>query len=108
RVAEQWPEAVARCVATDGDPSTRVYTDRPDAPVTTRATCDALEIAAAFGRAGELGDRDAWIARLQAMQDPTTGLFPDPAEGMPDDPLAWRLGAEYHHYGVLSVGYALE
>jgi hypothetical protein len=85
-----------------------VYTDRPGAPVTTRATCDALEIAAAFGRAGDLGDRDAWVARLQAVQDPETGLFPDPAEGMPDDPLEWRLGAEYHHYGVLSVGYALE
>jgi hypothetical protein len=27
---------------------------------------------------------------------------------MPEDPLQWRLGAEYHHYGVLSVGYALE
>jgi acetyltransferase-like isoleucine patch superfamily enzyme len=108
RVAEQWPETVARCIATDGDASTRVYTDRPGAPVTTRATCDALEIAAAFGRAGELGDREAWITRLQAVQDPETGLFPDPAEGMPDDPLEWRLGAEYHHYGVLSVGYALE
>jgi hypothetical protein len=70
--------------------------------------CDAIEIAAAFGRAGDLGDRSRWVARLQAVQDPATGLFPDPTEGMPDDPLEWRLGAEYHHYGVLSVGYALE
>lgn len=107
-VAEQWPETVARCVSVPGDASERVYVDTPDGPRTTRAACDALEIAAAFGGLDELGDRASWIRRLQELQDPATGLFLDPAEGSPDDPLDWRLGREYHHYGVLSVGYALE
>jgi acetyltransferase-like isoleucine patch superfamily enzyme len=107
-VAEQWPAVLERCVAVPGDATTRVYVDRPGAPATTRAGCDAIEIAAAFAGVDELGDRAAWLARLQDIQDPVTGLFPDPVEGIPDDPLAWRLGAEYHHYGVLSVGYAIE
>jgi acetyltransferase-like isoleucine patch superfamily enzyme len=47
------------------------------------------------------------VARLQATGP---GHWPvlDPVEGCPDDPLQWQIGAEYHHYGVLSVGYALE
>ncbi|MFZ4518017.1 MAG: hypothetical protein ACOYOP_06495 [Microthrixaceae bacterium] len=84
------------------------YLDRPDAPPTTRGRCDAVEIAAAFGAPDALGDQAAWIAHLRELQDPVTGLFADPAEGIPDDPLEMRLFAEYHHYGVLSVGYALE
>ena len=68
-----------------------------------------MEIAGAFGGLAELpGGPARWIEVLQGLQDPLTGLFPDPAEGIPDDPLAWRLGEEFHHYGVLSVGYALE
>ncbi|MEZ5141158.1 MAG: acyltransferase [Acidimicrobiales bacterium] len=104
-VSDQWREVVARCEVTPGPFG---YVDRPDAPPTTRARCDALEIAAAFGQPDALGDPAAWIAHLQGLQDPTTGLFPDPVEGIPDDPLEMRLYAEYHHYGVLSVGYALE
>ncbi len=105
--AEQWPEAVARCaVAAEGPFG---YVDRPGAPPTTRARCDAVEIAGAFGDLDALGgERAAWVEQLQGLQDPATGLFPDPAEGIPDDPLEMRLAAEYHHYGVLSVGYALE
>jgi acetyltransferase-like isoleucine patch superfamily enzyme len=108
RVEEQWPDTLERCVALPGDAATRVYVDRPGAPRTTRANCDALEIAAAVGDVDRLGRREQWVGRLQDLQDAVTGLLPDPAEGIPDDPLAWRLGAEYHHYGVLSVGYALE
>jgi acetyltransferase-like isoleucine patch superfamily enzyme len=104
-VAGQWRDVVARC-ATGSDAFD--YVDRPDAPPTTRARCDAVEIAAAFGEPDALGDPTTWIAHLQALQDPATGLFPDPVEGIPDDPLEMRLFAEYHHYGVLSVGYALE
>jgi acetyltransferase-like isoleucine patch superfamily enzyme len=107
RVAEQWPDVLDRQRTTDGH-GEPTFVDRAGAPLTTRAPCDAIEIAAAFGEVQVAGDPERWIERLQQVQDPATGLFPDPAEGVPDDPLAWRLGAEYHHYGVLSVGYALE
>jgi acetyltransferase-like isoleucine patch superfamily enzyme len=67
---------------------------------------DAIEIAAAFDALPDGLDREATVARLQAVQDPATGLFPDPwrkpDEGKPlrDDGLAL--------YNILSVGYALE
>jgi acetyltransferase-like isoleucine patch superfamily enzyme len=108
RAAAQWPTVLERCTAVPGDAATRVYGDRPDAPRTVRAGCDAVEIAGAFDGLDAIGDRAAWVARLQALQDDATGLFPDPAERMPEDPLAWQLGDEFHHYGVLSVGYAIE
>jgi hypothetical protein len=108
RAAAQWPAVLERCTVIPGDAATRVYGDRPDAPRTVRAGCDAVEIAGAFGGLDAIGDRATWVARLEALQDDATGLFPDPAERMPEDPLAWQLGDEFHHYGVLSVGYAIE
>lgn len=106
KVREQWPSVLeARRLGRD---PLEGFLDRAGASPTTRAHCDAIEIAAAFGSWEPIGGAATWTARLQDLQDPDTGLFPDPAEGIPDDPLAWRLGAEYHHYGVLSVGYALE
>ena len=67
---------------------------------------DAIELAAGFDTLPEGMDVAATLAELQAIQDPVTGLFPDPhrpvAEGqaMRDDGLAL--------YNVLSVGYAIE
>ena len=71
-----------------------------------RHLCDAVEIASGFGKKPEGLDVPAAIARLQAVQDPETGLFPDPYQpprpgvAMRDDGLAL--------YNVLAVGYALE
>jgi len=71
-----------------------------------RHLCDAIEIAAGFDDLPEGLDATATIARLQAVQDPQTGLFPDPYQrpkpGVPlrQDGLAL--------YNVLAVGYALE
>jgi acetyltransferase-like isoleucine patch superfamily enzyme len=105
RASAEWPEVLGRCELPEGDG----WVDRPGARSTTRAHSDAVELAGAFGGLDVLpGGAAHWVEVLQGLQDPTTGLFPDPAEGIPDDPLAWRLGAEFHHYGVLSVGYALE
>jgi carbonic anhydrase/acetyltransferase-like protein (isoleucine patch superfamily) len=67
---------------------------------------DAIELAAGFDTLPEGLDVAATLTELQAMQDPVTGLFPDPhrpvALGVPmrDNGLAL--------YNVLSVGYAIE
>jgi acetyltransferase-like isoleucine patch superfamily enzyme len=108
RVRAQWVEVVERCRVTE---PLDTYVDAPGLPITQRAVCDAIEIAAACGGTTGLQQAigtDALVDRLRATQDPATGLFLDPAEGCPDDPLDWRIGEEFHHYGVLSVGYALE
>ncbi len=108
RVRRQWADVVERCRV---DLPLGTYVDSPGAPLTQRAVCDAVELAAAFGGVTGLQaaiGADALVERLQATQDPVTGLFLDPAEGCPPDPLQWQIGKEYHHYGVLSVGYALE
>lgn len=71
-----------------------------------RHECDAVEIAAGFGDA-PTGDaaRDI-VARLQALQDPATGFFPDPNR-LPDPGKNIREDSAAL-YNVLSVGYGLE
>lgn len=76
------------------------------ARMSIRHLCDAVEIATGFGGLPEGLDVPKAIARLQAVQDPETGLFPDPYQqprpgtALRDDGLAL--------YNVLAVGYALE
>ncbi|WP_328768508.1 acyltransferase [Devosia sediminis] len=76
------------------------------AKMSIRHLCDAIEIATGFDALPDGLDVKAAIARLQAVQDAETGLFPDPYQGpkpgvaMRDDGLAL--------YNVLAVGYALE
>lgn len=71
-----------------------------------RHQCDALEIAAGFGHRPSGDEAKAIIDRLQALQDPATGFFPDPfrlpdpGKNIRDDSLAL--------YNVLAVGYVLE
>ena len=108
RVAEQWRDVLALC-RNDAEPDVAAYVDRPGEPWKVRPTCDAVEIAAAFGDVAGAGATQDLIAWLQGLQDPTTGLFPDPTEPpLDEDPIRLRLDAEYQTYGVLSVGYALE
>ena len=103
RAAAQWPAILANHCA-DG-----VYVSREadgQARPSARHRNDAIEIAAGFGYLPEGLDAAATLASLQAMQDPATGLFPDPhspvasGQAMRDDGLAL--------YNVLSVGYAIE
>lgn len=67
---------------------------------------DAIELAAGFDTLPKELDRAKTLESLQAMQDPVTGLFPDPhrppasGQALRDDGLAL--------YNVLSVGYAIE
>ena len=71
-----------------------------------RHLCDAIEIAAGFDTLPEGLNVPATIARLQAVQDAETGLFPDPYQKpKPGVPLR-RDGLAL--YNVLAVGYALE
>ncbi|WP_405029289.1 acyltransferase [Neorhizobium sp. SHOUNA12A] len=76
------------------------------ARMSVRHECDAIEIAAAFGEQPSGNEAKAIIARLQALQDPATGFFPDPfrspgpAKNIRDDSPSL--------YNVLAVGYALE
>ncbi len=69
-----------------------------------RHMCDAIEIATAFDGERDMFDVEHTIQHLQAVQDPHTGLFPEPHQPaqMPlrDDPLAM--------YNILAVGYALD
>ena len=109
RVSEQWYDVLERS-RLDDDHGAAAYVDHPGAAWRLRPTCDAVEIAAAFGDPTAAGPVDALVEHLRACQDEATGLFPDPTERPldPADPLAQRLDAEWHQYGVLSVGYALE
>lgn len=69
-----------------------------------RHLCDAVEIAAGFGGEREIFEVEPTISQLQAIQDKSTGLFPDPyrvpQHPLRDDPIAL--------YNVLAVSYALE
>lgn len=108
RVVDQWPDVLARC-RLDTDHGVAAYRDAPGAPWRARPTCDAVEIAAAFGDPAAAGPIDELVSWLADLQDRASGLFCDPTEPpLGADPLALRLDAEYQHYGVLSVGYALE
>lgn len=71
-----------------------------------RHLCDAIEIATSFGGLPDGLDVPATIARLQSVQDPATGLFPDPYQ----PPLPGKLLRDdgLALYNVLAVGYALE
>jgi acetyltransferase-like isoleucine patch superfamily enzyme len=71
-----------------------------------RHQCDAVEIAAGFGAPPSGDEAKAIIGRLQSMQDPQTGLFPDPFN--PADPSLPVLEDNLSLYNVLAAGYALE
>ncbi len=103
RAARQWREVLAENF--DGADYVSRENDNT-ARKSNRHLCDAIEIAAAFGEVPPGLDVAGTRARLQAVQDPVTGLFPDPYQppkpgvAMRDDGLAL--------YNVLSTGYAIE
>lgn len=110
-VAAQWPQVLARCRfdRDAGDGVEATYVDRPGAGWGPRPLDDAIEIAAAFGEVCPVTSREELVERLQASQDPATGMFVDPNQGAATDPLAADdLTREWDMYGILSVGYALE
>lgn len=76
------------------------------ARMSMRHLCDAIEIARGFDGLPEGLDMPATIARLQAVQDKETGLFPDPYQ--PPKPGVPMRRDGLALYNVLAVGYALE
>ena len=99
----QWPEILARYREGDDYVS-------PEADGTARRSArhlnDAIEIAAGFDAVPEGLDIASTIARLQDIQDPVSGLFPDPFQPVEAGKAARDDGLAL--YNVLSVGYALE
>lgn len=84
------------------------YSDvRNDASDPVRPDCDAIQIAALFGAVPEPHDRAEWIEKLQARQDPASGLYLRDLDGPPPDADAERPD-NFHFYDVLCVPYALE
>lgn len=104
-VSAQWPDVLARCEHDrDGE---RTYVDIPGSLWGPRPLNDAIEIAGAFGEVPPVASREELVARIQADQDPETGMFVDPRVGPAEDPLAFS-DREWDLYGLLSCGYALE
>ncbi|WP_327394390.1 acyltransferase [Streptomyces phaeochromogenes] len=114
RFADRARSQAADLLARGWNADTGRYSDRPGAPGTVRAHCDAVEIADLLMRSHppQLAAAEH-TERLRALQDPDSGLVPEftpdggpgvlpaPAsDGWIDDGTA-----EYH---VLSVGYALD
>ena len=101
--AREWPEVLS-ANRVDGR---YLSLDGPGKCVARiRHLFDAIEIAGAFGTLPAGLDRDSTVEQLQALQDPVTGLVPDPyLRPVPDRPLREDGNALYN---VLSVGYALE
>lgn len=105
-VAAQVPSLLEHYCRTDG--GTVRFLDHPEADRTVRAWCDAIEIAGMFDSLPPGWERDELVARLQDLQDPDTGLLPDPNDPPASDVDPTLLPAEWDPYHILSVGYALE
>lgn len=105
-IRAQWPDVLARCeVIVEG---VGTYVDVPGGPTDElRPLNDAIELAALFDAVPPVATRAELIARLQAQQDPDTGMFLDPRHERRPDPLV-PSHAEWDMYGILSTGYALE
>lgn len=105
-VAEQWPEVIERCrVTVDGRTA---WSEVPGGdPLEPRPRNDAVEIAGMFGSLPPGTTRGDLVEQIQDLQDPDTGLFPDPRVGPPAEPLRFCL-EEWEMYGIESCGHALE
>lgn len=110
RVTADWRRVLARHRIEGGYLSREADgVARPSA----RHLCDALEIAAGFGAVeealptgGDAPSRNTIISRLQDLQDPASGLFPDPSRPPKSGTPLRNDGLTL--YNVLAVGYALE
>ncbi|MEU8569338.1 acyltransferase [Streptomyces pathocidini] len=114
RAREQAAQLLERCREedTEGRPA---FVDRPGAPRTVRAVCDAVEIAQLLlGTPPPGSSGEDLTAYLRGLQDPETGLVPelgnDPGSATGAEPPAERptLDDDTAMYHILCVGYALD
>jgi len=101
RVHHEWRGVLARCAEETGHGLH--YVQQPGHSPSVRAWCDAVEIAAMFGETPPLEERAALVARLQAFQDPETGLLPDPWSPPQPGHDPWRLSDHLSRYHLLAV-----
>ena len=76
-----------------------------------RPWCDAVEVAAMFGRIAPGRTAAEWVTRLREFQDPATGLVPEhiPEHRRFDPPLVPKEGPDLAwRYNTMIVNYALE
>jgi len=106
RAAEQWPDVVRRCEIRSDE---RIgYTDIPGTrPASIRPLADAIEIAAAFGALPPGQSASELIGRLQACQDPASGMPVDPLAPPGPAYSAAEMNDGNSAYMVLAIGYAL-
>ena len=105
-VAGQWETVLERCRILDEE--RLEYVEFPGAdPSDPRPLNDAIEIAGMFGALPPSAERAELVARIQAAQDPVTGLFRDPRLDGREMTLT-PSHEEWDMYGLLSCGYALE
>jgi acetyltransferase-like isoleucine patch superfamily enzyme len=71
RAAEEWRDMVLRCQTERG------FVDHIEAEPSRRATCDAIEIAAAFGDIDAVEASRPFADELRSWQDPPSGLIRD-------------------------------
>lgn len=104
--ADQWETVLEGCRVPDTE--RLEYAEFPGAdPRDPRPLNDAVEIASMFGALPPGADRDELVARIQATQDPDTGLFRDPR--LPGRAMTLTPShEEWDMYGLLSCGYALQ
>jgi acetyltransferase-like isoleucine patch superfamily enzyme len=104
----QGAELLKRCWR-DGE-NGGTYADRPDAPPTLRAWCDAVELSdMLWGSPPDQVSAERIVEVLRSGQDARTGLVPE-LPG-PDGPGSARPSLDGHapvNYHILAAGYALE
>jgi acetyltransferase-like isoleucine patch superfamily enzyme len=108
RAERELDALLRRCQAKTLDGSL-CYLDRPGERKRIRPWCDAVEIAAMFGRTAPGYTRAEWVTRLRDFQDPMTGVVP---EHIPDDrahdPAPKQRPEDGRLYNTMIVNYALE
>jgi carbonic anhydrase/acetyltransferase-like protein (isoleucine patch superfamily) len=88
------------------DAGQKCYVDnQQDRKPTSRAWCDAVEIAALFGETPRHVEKTFLVEQLQGYQNPETGCFDKDAGDKPFSPLDRVARAGYDY---LAIGYALE
>ncbi len=106
-ISSQWEDVLARCRVADADAI--AFVEFPGADHRDpRPRNDAVEIAGMFGSLPPGVDRAELISRIQATQDPVTGLFRDPRLPADRELSLKPTHEEWDMYGLLSCGYALE